>query len=217
MSAMGGAADITLAELERLIKLLGLLASTHDGEALNAGRLAAKWVAEKGTDWQTLLVPEPLPAVVEVVAPKDPDLLAEAYEADRVAAFKNGYQAGLRDMAAQLKAQAAFVAGQGSAVHGAGGFAGPGQGATAPNAPGGPPAASGGPAHVASGGRVWPAGSWQAIAQALLDRHAQGIPGVLRSREEAFVADILQRGFPSLTQAQEDWLRAIAARSAMTW
>lgn len=214
--------EITLTELERLIKLLGLLASTHDGEVLNAARLAQRWVADKGTSWEALLVPEPLPLpVVGVAAPKDPDRVAEAHDRDRAQAFQNGYQAGLRAMAAQLKAQAQMSQGYGnpwmgstmasgapqSPVHGQTTQTVPRQGVGAQA----PVAASGGPV------RAWPAGSWQAVAQALLDRHAQGIPGVLRSREEAFVSDILQRGFPTLTTAQEDWLRAIAARSAMNW
>ena len=203
--------EITLTELERLIKLLGLLASTHDGEVLAAARHAVRWVAEKGTDWQTLLTPEPLPLpVAGVAAPRDPDVLAQAAEADRVQAFKNGYQAGMADMARQLRAQAVMAtgpaAGQGRAYSGFTVSPGPAQGAGAQ----GPVAGSAGPA------RAYPASSWQAVAMELLARHAS-VPGVLRSREEAFVQDILQRGFPNLTQAQEDWLRAIAARSGMLW
>lgn len=60
--------------------------------------------------------------------------------------------------------------------------------------------------------------TWQAVAQELLTRHAQGIPGVLRgTREQQFLADILTRGFNALTTAQEQWLRDIAGRCGMSW
>lgn len=217
MSQPAATSDISLAELDRLIRILGMLGSGFDGEVLAAAQAAVKWVADKQTSWDALLTPEPLPSpVVGVAAPQDPDRLAEAHEADRAQAFKNGYQAGMADMARQLRAQAAQVASRGATGPAAGqgraysGFTvspGAGQGAGTQ----GPVAAS------QTAAKAYPAGSWQAVAQALLERHAQGIPGVLRSREEAFVADILQRGFPALTGPQEQWLRDIAGRSGMNW
>jgi len=49
---------ITAADLERLIGLLGMMGSAHDGEAENARRLANAWVAKHKVDWRTLLLLE---------------------------------------------------------------------------------------------------------------------------------------------------------------
>lgn len=218
MSGANGAAvpDITLDELERLIRLLGMLGSAHDGEVIAAARFAQKWVAEHDTDWRTLLTPEPEQGVTGVtMAGLDPgllDALEAAHAADRDRVYKNGYQAGLRDMAAQVKAQAHMAATgkpPGSAWTASGSFSVNQQGLAA-QGPHRPPGAS--------GGGNWATGTWQSVAQALLERDAQGIPGVFRGgREAQFVADVLSRGFPTLTQAQEDWLRSIASRNGMAW
>lgn len=216
---MSAANEISLDELGRLIRLLGMLGSQHDGEALNAARLACRWVAEKQTSWATLLTPEPEPAVSGVaVAGVDPELLdalEEAHQADRAAAYRNGYQAGLQAMAAQLKAQAAALHGTAPPANGPGSPQTPprpawatAQGGTRPAAPAASQAPPGGQPGVML--------SWQMVAQELLARHA-AVPGVLRSREEAFVQDVLKRGFATLTTAQEAWLRDIAGRAGLGW
>jgi hypothetical protein len=45
------------AERERLVKLLGLLGSEHDGEIANAGRMADRFVKNQGLTWDELIVP----------------------------------------------------------------------------------------------------------------------------------------------------------------
>jgi hypothetical protein len=50
---------------ERLVKLLGMLGSVHDGEVLNAARHVAAMVRASGRDWDALLSPAPA-----AVAPK---------------------------------------------------------------------------------------------------------------------------------------------------
>lgn len=232
MSGSNQLPAISLDELERLIRILGLLGSSHDGEVLAAARHAVRWVAEKRTDWRTLLTPDPEPAVTSVsVAVSDADLEARAE-----AAYDQGYQAGLKQglasMAAQVKAQAAFVQPAGSAWTNAammglgaaqspvGGFSAARGGSAGQNAQGPvrPPAAPSGASWQQPGAsNPYPAGSWQAVCQELLDRDDAGVPGVLRSRERTFVADVLARGFPTLTAAQEHWLRDIAGRNSLSW
>lgn len=229
MSGSNQLAAISLDELERLIRLLGMLGSDFDAEVLAAARLAVRWVAEKHTDWRTLLTPPEEPGVVSVsVAASDADLEARAQ------AFDQGYQAGLKQglasMAAQVKAQAA-MAGNAQTRHQT---ASAMWGTIAGNAPHSPLGAglrgswqqTTGSAHQPAQGPVrasaapaggYPPGSWQAVCQELLDRDDAGVPGVLRSRERTFVADVLARGFPTLTQAQEDWLRDIARRNSLHW
>lgn len=205
------AGEITLDELERLIRILGMLGSSADGEVLNAARLAQRWVAEKGTDWRTLLTPEPEMAVTGVVAQQDPAALAAERAQAAQENYRKGYKAGLDAMAAQVKAQAAYASPTG--------HAGTRQqtaqamwGTISGQTPQPPPAASPGQRNT------YPTGTWQWVAQELLDRSDAGIPGVFRgSRESGFVSDILARGFPNLTQAQENWLRSIASRSGLSW
>ncbi|MDB5360016.1 MAG: hypothetical protein JWO51_1313 [Rhodospirillales bacterium] len=48
---------------ERLIKLLGMLGSVHDGEVLNAARHIEAMVRASGGDWDKLLSPAPAAAV----------------------------------------------------------------------------------------------------------------------------------------------------------
>src|SRR5215469_7116401 len=57
---------ISEAELARLVKLLGMLGSAHDGEVVNAARLAVRWVAEQRTSWAALLEPPVDVGVVSV-------------------------------------------------------------------------------------------------------------------------------------------------------
>jgi len=56
--------------------------------------------------------------------------------------------------------------------------------------------------------------SWQAVAQEILDQHQNCLRG---SRELDFVSSLLARGWASLTPAQENWLRDIAARAGLSW
>jgi hypothetical protein len=44
-------------ERGRLVKLLGLLGSEHDGEIANAGRLADRLVRNHGVTWDEMIVP----------------------------------------------------------------------------------------------------------------------------------------------------------------
>ena len=41
----------------RLAQLLGMLGSSHDGEVVNAGRLAVRMLKQAGVTWQQLLAP----------------------------------------------------------------------------------------------------------------------------------------------------------------
>jgi hypothetical protein len=45
---------------QRLARLLGMLGSSHDGEATNAGRLADKLVKSLGMTWQDVIAPPAL-------------------------------------------------------------------------------------------------------------------------------------------------------------
>jgi hypothetical protein len=47
---------------ERLVKLLGMLGSAHDGEVLNAARHIEAMVRAGGRDWDKLLAPAPAAA-----------------------------------------------------------------------------------------------------------------------------------------------------------
>jgi hypothetical protein len=55
---------------ERLVKLLGMIGSIHDGEALNAARLADRLVREAGLTWTDVIgtVPATQLDVIEVVS-----------------------------------------------------------------------------------------------------------------------------------------------------
>lgn len=231
MSGSNALPEITLDELERLIRILGMLGSSSDGEVLSAARFAQRWVTEHATDWRTLLSPpeEALP-VTGVVAIADPDeaRTREAAAYDR--GYREGIANGMQAMAAQVKAQANLQAGglaggplhpihpswAAAAAQAATGHSPFTQPVRPAQAAQGPVQASGGLGGGAGGAGGWPAGSWQAVCAELLTRHA-AVPGVLRSREETFVRDVLARGFPSLTPAQEAWLRDIAGRNGMSW
>ena len=45
--------------VDHLAKLLGMLGSDHDGEALNAGRLAAAFIRQCGLQWRDVLAEPP--------------------------------------------------------------------------------------------------------------------------------------------------------------
>lgn len=57
------AIDLDQRDRERLIKLLGMIGSSADGEALNAARLANKLVQDRGLTWAAVLngkaIPQP--------------------------------------------------------------------------------------------------------------------------------------------------------------
>ncbi len=44
---------------ERLIRLLGMTGSDHDGEAINAVRLAGRLLQSKGVRWRDVILPQP--------------------------------------------------------------------------------------------------------------------------------------------------------------
>jgi hypothetical protein len=46
-------------ETTRLVRLLGMLGSAHDGEVLNAARMADRFVRERGLTWSQLILPKP--------------------------------------------------------------------------------------------------------------------------------------------------------------
>jgi hypothetical protein len=50
-----GEPALSPAERNRLVALLGMLGSSHDGEVTNAGRLAARMVRSKGLGWDQLV------------------------------------------------------------------------------------------------------------------------------------------------------------------
>jgi hypothetical protein len=45
---------------ERLVRLLGMLGSEHDGEVVNAGRMADRLVRQHGLTWPDIITPTPL-------------------------------------------------------------------------------------------------------------------------------------------------------------
>jgi hypothetical protein len=46
-------------EATRLVRLLGMLGSAHDGEVLNAARMADRFVRERGLMWTQIIQPKP--------------------------------------------------------------------------------------------------------------------------------------------------------------
>jgi hypothetical protein len=44
---------------ERLARLLGMIGSAHDGEALNAARMADQLVRQRGLTWPDIITPTP--------------------------------------------------------------------------------------------------------------------------------------------------------------
>ena len=204
--------DITLGELGRLIRILGMLGSAADSEVLAAARFAQKWLVEHATSWPALLVPPAAPGVLSVaVGPAQPEATAAALDA----AWQDGYAKGLASGAQQ---GAAGLAAQGAAWQNAT-WQGAAQRQAAQQAAQSAvrqAAAQSAPTQ-ATQAAPHPVGSWQAIAWELLQRQLMGIPGVLRPKEAQFCQDILARGFHTLTPPQEAWLRDIAGRSAISW
>ncbi|HEV2675889.1 MAG TPA: hypothetical protein VGV37_15315 [Aliidongia sp.] len=88
---------------ERLIKLLGMLGSAHDGEVLNAARHIEAMVRAGGRDWDKLLSPAPATAVPKRSSDKADlrkldELLAATQVSDilklRLAALRDALKAG---------------------------------------------------------------------------------------------------------------------------
>jgi hypothetical protein len=77
-------------EQRRLTQILGMTGSAHDGEALNAVRLACRLISEAGLTW-TDIVTAPPPAEIDL---KRITALEES-------AFQRGYQKGLEEGAIQ--------------------------------------------------------------------------------------------------------------------
>jgi len=58
--------------LQRLIRLLGMLGSAHDGEVANAGRLADRLIRQHGVTWAQVVLPvlvKPAPPVDDLTRP----------------------------------------------------------------------------------------------------------------------------------------------------
>lgn len=71
----------------RLIQLLGMLGSHHDGEVLNAAKLAQRQLGATGLTWEEL---------INGPAPEDhdPEAFAQAFEAGYQEGLKQGYKKG---------------------------------------------------------------------------------------------------------------------------
>jgi hypothetical protein len=54
---MSNSLEVTAAQ--RLVRLLGMLGSDHDGEVVNAGRMADRLVREHGLTWPDIIRPTP--------------------------------------------------------------------------------------------------------------------------------------------------------------
>ena len=61
------AAAVDPAIRQKLARLLGMLGSEHDGEALNAGRLADKLVRSAGLSWHEVLNAAAEPVAIDVL------------------------------------------------------------------------------------------------------------------------------------------------------
>lgn len=53
---------LTPGDRDRLVKLLGMLSSSYDGEVVNAGRLANSMLKAAGTTWNDVIASPRLPA-----------------------------------------------------------------------------------------------------------------------------------------------------------
>ena len=64
---------LDIASSTRLVRLLGMLGSAHDGEVVTAGRMADKLVRERGLTWAQVIMPEPpAPSYTAYPPPFDP-------------------------------------------------------------------------------------------------------------------------------------------------
>jgi len=83
---------------ERLVKLLGMLGSDHDGEVLNAARHIEAMVRTSGSDWDKLLSPAPKRSSDRTDLKKLDELLAATQVSDilklRLAAMREAVRTG---------------------------------------------------------------------------------------------------------------------------
>lgn len=127
-------------DLDRLIKLCGLLGSAHAGERAAAALKVSEFLNSRALTWSDVLVVQepPLPPVSVTVGEREPE---RRYEA---------------------------------------------------------------PGTV----------GWRMVAIEILQNYETVLRG---DREFGFVTGLLQRGRPTLSDAQEKWLRDIASRAGLTW
>jgi len=229
MSAPPGApAPITDADLERLIKLLGMLGSGFEGEAENARALVNAWLAKHRVDWRALLMLEVPAQTVSVGGHKAVTWEQEARAAgwmepadvQRLRQAGAGAEARAQYYAAQVAAQAAappvWPNPYGNAAN-AGLGAGLGAQNYNPYAQAQPNYGPGAQ-QAAGGSQMTPTGpqaSWRDAAQAVMDHY----PHVLRGTKETdFVTSRLgNRRWATLTPAQEQWMRDICGRAGLSW
>lgn len=176
-------------ELGRLIRILGMLGSAHEGERAAAALKAAEWVREHQTDWQTLLLP-PLvanPVVSVGVGPAE----APQRPVQPAGPWVGGFTAAARQ-AAQQATQAYAQAAMNQQAQPAP-FTNFNMNGTTP---------------------VGMQPSWQTAAMAVLIH----FPSVLRGGKESdFVQSLLSRGWPKLTDKQAVWLADICSRAGISW
>ena len=65
-------ADLTSAERAKLVKVLGLLSSSHDGERAAAGFTASRMLRDRGLDWDSLIAPAALASSQRPAAARTP-------------------------------------------------------------------------------------------------------------------------------------------------
>jgi hypothetical protein len=66
-------APLDIRERQRLGRLLGMLGSDHDGEVINAAKLADQMVRKHGLTWEAIIAPTPEPE--HIADPRQSDLL----------------------------------------------------------------------------------------------------------------------------------------------
>jgi len=206
-------------DLELLVKFLGLLGSDQVGERAAAALKVHELAVARGVSWREMLIPdEPDEVPVEVSVGKRTNGRAHFYSpappfqqanpfagqaAQQAAQQAYGHQQNAYHPSHYGGSQAGGLAGGlGGAASGLGGVGG----APGPQPP--PPA-------------PWPPGSpaWAPLASEFLQQHAH----LTRSPKELqFVLDQVQRARSyaaktMLSQKQEDWLRDILSRAALTW
>jgi hypothetical protein len=59
MTATNAVLSLDASTAQRLVRLLGMLGSTHDGEVANAGRMADRLIREHGLTWPQIIAPTP--------------------------------------------------------------------------------------------------------------------------------------------------------------
>ena len=59
MTATNAVLSLDASSAQRLVRLLGMLGSAHDGEAANAGRMADRLIREHGLTWSQIIARPP--------------------------------------------------------------------------------------------------------------------------------------------------------------